>query len=197
MAIPAYIYDSVDPVSYNTAERRDLFFIGGYTHGPNVDAVLWFTNEILPRVLKALPNIRIHIAGSNMPQEIINLASDHVVIEGMLSDEQLEDMYHHVRLNVVPLRYGAGIKGKIVESMRYGLPVVTTDCGAEGIIGSEDILKIGNTAEEIADQIISVYNDEDELKRISEAGKRYILTQYSEQNAYLAMSQFFELPLME
>ncbi len=197
LAIPAYIFDSVDSAEYMLNERRDLFFIGGYTHGPNVDAVKWFVGNILPIVCKDIPDIRIHIAGSNMPQDLIDLASEHVIIEGMLSDEQLEKFYHTIRLNVVPLRYGAGIKGKIVESMRYGLPVVTTPCGAEGIIGAESVLAIANSAEDIARRIISVYNDEKELKRMSEGGKQYILTHYSEKEAIDVMKNVFEWPSSE
>ena len=193
MAIPAYIYDDVDSTIYNLSERKDLFFIGGYTHGPNVDAVKWFVGEILPIVQKEIPDIRIHIAGSNMPQDLIDLASNSVIIDGMLSDEQLEKFYHTIRLNIVPLRYGAGIKGKIVESMRYGLPVVTTPCGAEGIIGAESVLAIGNSAAEIAKKIIAVYNDEKELKRMSDAGKQYVKTHYSENEAVNVMKKVFDL----
>lgn len=193
IAIPAYIYDNTDITGYSISGRKDLFFIGGYTHGPNIDAVKWFVKEILPEVLKGIPEIRIHIAGSNMPQDLIDLASEHVIIEGLLTDEQLEQFYHTIRLNVVPLRYGAGIKGKIVESMRYGLPVVTTSCGAEGITGAESILSIGNSAEEIAGQIVSIYNDETELKRMSTEGKQYVLEHYSEQGAIQVMSAEFDL----
>ena len=132
-----------------------------------------------------------------MPQELIELASEYVVIDGQLTDEQLEEFYHTVRLNVVPLRYGAGIKGKIVESMHYGLPVATTSCGAEGIIGAESVLIIGNTAEEIAHQIISVYNNEKELQRMSEGGKQYVLSHYSEKEAINVMKNVFDLSSVE
>ena len=197
MAIPAYIYDDVDSTTYSLSERKDLFFIGGYTHGPNVDAVKWFVGEILPIVQKEIPGIRIHIAGSNMPQDLIDLASDSVIIDGLLSDEQLEQFYHTIRLNIVPLRYGAGIKGKIVESMRYGLPVVTTTCGAEGIISAESVLAIVDSAAEIAQRIITIYNDEKELKRMSEAGKQYVKTHYSEKEAINVMKKAFDLSALE
>lgn len=193
MAIPAYMYDDADPQRYTVAGRKDLFFIGGYTHGPNIDAVKWLVSDILPRVSEEIPDIRVHIAGSNMPQELVDLASEQVIIEGLLSDEQLEEFYHTIRLNIVPLRYGAGIKGKIIESMRFGLPVVTTSCGAEGISGAEDILAIGNTAKEIARRIVALYNDEKELVRMSEDGKRYVLDHYSEQGAVQVMSRVFDL----
>ena len=193
IAIPAYIFDSVDETEYLLSQRKDLFFIGGYVHGPNIDAVKWFISEILPIVLKVIPQIRIHLAGSNMPQELIDLASENVIIEGMITDEQLEEFYHSMRLNIVPLRYGAGIKGKIIESMRYGLPVITTPCGAEGIQGAESILAIGNNAEEIAAWIIALYDDEEKLSKISKEGKQYVLDHYSEHGAIEVMSKEFDL----
>ena len=191
VSIPAYIFDGADKTEYELKARKDLFFVGGFSHRPNVDAVKWFVNDILPLVHRTDPTIRVHIAGSNMPQDLAGLASDQVLIDGFLTDEQLEQFYHTARLSIVPLRYGAGIKGKIVESMRYGLPVITTSCGAEGLLGTEGILAVGDSADEIAEKIISLYNDEAKLKRMSEEGKQYILDHFSAQSAIDVMRREF------
>lgn len=119
---------------------------------------------------KKLPGIKIHIAGSNMPQELIDLACEDILMEGMLSDQQPEAIYAQSRLNLIQLRYGAGIKGKVVESMRFGLPVITTSCGAEGILDAEEALMTADTVADIVDRIATVYNDEKTLKRLSKAG---------------------------
>ena len=196
-AIPAYLFDDADEKEYTAEDRKDLFFIGGFNHGPNADAVKWYIKNILPKGKEKLPEVRIHIAGSNMPEEIKALESENAIMDGMLTDEQLEGFYHQCRLNVVPLRYGAGIKGKIIESMRYGLPVVTTSCGAEGILGAEDVMKIADTAEEIAQNIILLYNDQSELERMSKAGKQYVLEHYSEKEAVKVLRSEFDLSRME
>ena len=197
MAIPAYLFDSADKTEYSIHDRKDLFFIGGFTHGPNADAVKWYMEKILPLVREKLPEVRIHIAGSNMPEEIKALENENAVMDGLLTDEQLEEFYHHSRLNVVPLRYGAGIKGKVIESLRYGLPVITTSCGAEGIPGAEEVMKVKDTAEEIAETIISLYQDEKELQHMSEAGKQYVLEHYSEKEAVKVLGSEIDLTRME
>ena len=191
MAIPAYIFDNVPDVPYSLAEREGLFFIGGFQHGPNVDAVKWLAGEILPLLRKKLPGVVAHIAGSRMPEDLKALAGPDLVLEGMISDEELAGFYRRSRLCVVPLRYGAGIKGKVVESMEMGLPVVTTSCGAEGIRGAEDILMIADTPEEIAEKIARVYNDEAALRRASAAGVEYVRREYSSAEAMRVLGDVF------
>lgn len=182
-AIPAYLFESVSSVDYRIEERKDLFFIGGFNHGPNVDAVKWLANDILPLLLRKLPEIVVHIAGSNMPEEFERLANDHLIMEGRISDEELETFYRKIRICIVPLRYGAGIKGKVVESMAQGLPVVTTSCGAEGILNAEEILTCADTPQEIVACIAELYDDEAKLQSISNKGLDYVRKHFSEENA--------------
>lgn len=190
-AITAYIFENVVSEQYCFDKRKDIMFVGGFTHTPNIDAVLWFAKEILPRLLTKLPDITLYIIGSNAPLEIQNLANTNIVVKGFVSDEELEQFYHNCRISVVPLRFGAGIKGKVIEAMRYGMPVLTTLTGAEGIKGAEKILSIEDDAQTMAEKLAQLYNDETELKRMSMESVAYIQTHFSEDNAWETIEEDF------
>ena len=164
--IPVYIYAQIKHFDYFPEERSNLMFIGGFSHKPNVDAVLWFHNQIWPLIKQLNQTLKIYILGSNPPAEIKALNTDDFVIKGFVSDEELDMFYHNCKLAVVPLRYGAGIKGKVVEAMRYQLPVITTSIGAEGI-DSGEILFIEDDAQKFAEKLLNIYSDNELLKEHS------------------------------
>ena len=137
-------------------------------HAPNVDAVRWFVEDIYPLIRTRLPNIKFTVVGSNPPVEISGLDSNGVIICGRLSDEELQQQYSLRRLVVAPLRYGAGVKGKIVEAMRYGVPTVTTSIGAEGIGDAEKALFIADKASTFADEVIKAYIDNERWNTAAE-----------------------------
>jgi glycosyltransferase involved in cell wall biosynthesis len=151
------------------ADRRDIVFVGGYQHGPNVDAVQYFVSEIMPLLRKRLPGVHFHAVGSKAPAEILALASKDVFITGFVED--LESLLDQMRVSVAPLRYGAGIKGKIGTAMAVGLPVVATSLAAEGMSLSdgENIL-VADGAEAFADAVTKLYQDETLWNRISHKG---------------------------
>ena len=190
-AIPAYLFDDVEDVDYRAGEREGLFFIGGFRHGPNVDAVKWLASEIMPLLRERIPEIEIHIAGSCAPEELKALEGNGIKLEGAVSDEELARLYKHCRLTVVPLRYGAGIKGKVIESMRFGLPVVTTPCGAEGILNAEDCLTVVESAAEMAGRIAALYEDEEKLASLSRTGISYVREHFTQKNAVRALDDEF------
>lgn len=190
-AITAYIFENVISEKYCFDKRKDIMFVGGFTHTPNIDAVLWFAKEIFPDILRKLPDITFYIIGSNTPLEVKNLASDNVVVKGFVTDEELEQFYHNCRISVVPLRFGAGIKGKVIEAMRYGIPVLTTSTGAEGIRGAESILSIEDDAQAMAERLVQLYHDEAELRRMSMESVAYIQTHFSEESAWEIIEEDF------
>lgn len=183
-AIVAYIFENVQKLTYNFEQRKDIMFVGGFTHTPNVDAVLWFAKEIFPKIVEKIPDIKWYVMGSNPPQEVLELANDHIIIKGYVSDEELEQFYKQCRMSIVPLRYGAGIKGKVIEAIRYGIPVVTTSVGAEGINKAEDILCIADKPDELAGEIVSKYQDKEYLQQVSLKSYEYIRNNFSQQNAW-------------
>jgi glycosyltransferase involved in cell wall biosynthesis len=173
-AVPAYIFPGESSAPSDFSLRRDIMFVGGFAHRPNVDAVEWLAGEIMPLLREKLPNVKIHIIGSNAPDSITALRSETLDIVGYVSDERLGGYYENCRLAIVPLRYGAGVKGKVVEAMYHGLPVVTTSVGAEGVLGARECLFIKDSAKEFADEIIRVYNDCQLLGETAEREKKNI-----------------------
>ena len=160
-------------------KRRDIVFIGGYRHRPNVDAMLWFTREIWPLVLAAGFRDRLILAGSYMPPEISALASDTIEIRGQVAD--LPALFDACRLSIAPLRYGGGVKGKIVSSLSLGLPVVATSMAAEGMAlrDGENIL-IADEPAAFARQIMRLYGDARLWRRLSARGFAAFRENFSE-----------------
>jgi glycosyltransferase involved in cell wall biosynthesis len=162
-------------------ERKDLLFVGGFQHTPNVDAALFLTKEIFPLLKKEISNIKLLIVGSKPPDCVKALASDDVVVTGYVPD--ITPYMENSKLMVAPLRYGAGVKGKITQSMSFGLPVVTTAIGAEGLnaIDGESIL-VANSAQEFASKVIQIYTNKELWNRISANSYELALKRYSPEN---------------
>ncbi len=158
--------------------RQDLFFIGGFEHAPNQDAMVYFLREVLPLIVEQIPAIRLLIAGSDMPDRLRELASDRVDILGYLPE--VMPLLRRARVFVAPLRYGAGVKGKVGQSLAAGLPVVTTSVGAEGL-GLEDRRHalIADDTEAFAAAVIALYTDAQLWQRLSESGRALVAARFS------------------
>ena len=170
-------------------EEPSLLFVGSFTHPPNRDGLEWFLAEVFPSVIEQVPDARLSIIGSNCPQDILDLQNPNIEVLGFVSEAELEQAYKNSRVAVVPLRYGAGVKGKVIESMLHGVPVVTTQVGAEGLAGDPaDYLSVFDDPEEYAERIITLLNGQ----RICEeqiARAQIALTQhYSKEAARAAVS---------
>lgn len=149
--------------------RRDIVFVGSYGHRPNVDGVLWFAKEVWPLVLRKGVSARFGVVGPDVPPEISSLASDTIEIRGHVPD--LATVFDSCRMSVAPLRYGGGVKGKIVSSFSYGVPVVATAIAAEGMdLQSGRNILIGDTPDDFADQVARLYADESLWQQLSRNG---------------------------
>ncbi|MBE8995329.1 glycosyltransferase [Microcystis aeruginosa] len=139
-------------------QRSGLVFIGSYNHPPNIDAVKWLCLEIMPLVWASRPDIIVNLLGSNLKDEVKELANDQVIVTGYVPE--VEPYFQESRIFVAPLRFGAGMKGKIGQSLSLGLPTITTKIGAEGmgLIDHQDVL-IADTAEEFAQAVIELYDN--------------------------------------
>jgi glycosyltransferase involved in cell wall biosynthesis len=115
----------------DASNRQGIVFIGGFSHTPNADAVRWFVREIWPRLLERGFKENFVVVGSDVPRDIAQLADDRIEIRGHVED--LDSLFAGCRLSVAPLRFGSGVKGKIVTSLSYGVPVVATSIAAEGM----------------------------------------------------------------
>lgn len=173
--MPIYIFDnSILPEEFIPYEaRRDLLFVGGFKHSPNEDGVLWFSENIFPEVLKEIPDIKLNVVGSHPTDRILSLKSESINVLGFVSDEELDNLYSKSKVIVAPLRYGAGAKGKVVEAIAHGVPMSTTTAGAEGIIRSDEILKISDIPHDMVEDIVSLYTNKEQWQNISQEMRKY------------------------
>lgn len=150
-------------------ERRDIMFIGAFAHPPNTDAVLWLAEEILPLIHAELPDLCCHVIGADPPAQIRALTGDRVKIHGFVPD--VRPYFNGCRLSVAPLRYGAGVKGKVNQSLAHGLPVVATTQAAEGMFLEDGTsVLLGDDARSFASAVIRLYRDEQLWSRLSANG---------------------------
>jgi len=182
----------VDVAGSNTpfALRRDWLFIGGFQHPPNIDAVLFFLEEIYPLVVEDLGDAKFYVIGDNAPPEIVALANEKIIVAGLQRD--VRPFFDSVRLSVAPLRFGAGVKGKINQSMAFGVPVVATSVAVEGagLRDREEIL-VADGPEDFARAVIKLYQSEELWNRISENGLKKTRALYSAEAARTKLEFLF------
>ena len=166
-----------EKIEMDFSKRNGILFVGGFRHDPNIDAVLWLGKEIYPKIRTA-GNIPLYCAGSSPTEEIKALDGDGIHILGFVTDEELERYYGSCRMVVVPLRYGAGIKGKVIEALYHGLPIVTTSIGAEGIDGIEEAGFIVDDTDEFAKTVVELYHDTRKLNGLSKKAQKYVRSRF-------------------
>ncbi len=162
---PIFIFDKEFPISKNDDfnKRSGIFFIGGFRHRPNYYAVKWFIENCWDYVKGKLNDIVFYIAGSEIPEDIniLEKIDRNIKILGHLDENELRNTYDRVRVVIAPLTYGAGVKGKVLEAVAHGVPIVTTSIGAEGIPGAEKVAIISDNPMEFSESLINLYTDSD------------------------------------
>lgn len=159
-------------------KRKDLMFIGGFYHQPNVDAVLFFAKKVFPLIKAKIPGIKLYVVGSSPPPSITGLNSRDIKVTGFVKD--VRPFFENCRVFVSPLRYGAGMKGKIGQSMAHGLPVVTTAVGAEGMsLADGQNALIADEPRHFAEAVARLYTDEELWKTLSANSARHIENNFS------------------
>jgi GT2 family glycosyltransferase len=160
--------------------RSDILFVGGFEHPPNTDAVRYLVREVMPHVWQRRPNLTVTIVGGSAPPEVLELESSRVDIRGWVAN--LDPILSSSRTMVVPVRYGAGVKGKITQGMAAGLPIVTTSVGAEGLGGSDgENMLIGDDAESLAERILRIADDDELWHALSSRGRELVASKCSPQ----------------
>ena len=160
-------------------ERRDIVFVGGFRHPPNVDAVLWFVDEVWPRIHARRPDLSFHCIGGDTTAQIEALSTrPGVVVHGHVPD--LDPYMDGARLAVAPLRYGAGVKGKVNLSMAHGQPVVATACAVEGMhLRDGDDVLVADDPEAFAEAVLRAYEDAALWQRLADNGLRNVQAHFS------------------
>jgi GT2 family glycosyltransferase/glycosyltransferase involved in cell wall biosynthesis len=194
--MPPYFYDGSMILARDEARFEglsDIVFVGGFPHTPNVDAAVFIAEEIMPLVWRSQPHARLMLVGYNPPPKVLALAGPRIVVTGQVP--RTEPFMDRARLMLAALRYGAGVKGKVVEAMRLGVPVVTTSVGAEGIgiVPDRDAL-IGETAAELAQHVLDLFGSEQRCAELSVAGAELVRRRFSRRAARTAAGEAFRTP---
>ena len=191
--LPREVYGSKHPFG----ERSDLVFIGS-AHLPNVDAIYYFHSEIFPLIRRELPNVNFVVIGEELrdvlkeqPGFDVLVGDPAVKLVGFVED--LSEHYDWVRVMVVPLRYGSGVKGKVLTALSYGVPCVSTSIGSEGMgmTPGTDILQADKPVD-FAREVVRLYTDEALWEKLSENGIKVVRENFSEQVVRRKFLKIFE-----
>lgn len=162
------------------AKRKNIFFLGGFGHRPNVSAVQWFAAEVWPDVRKVLPELEFHIIGAEAPESVVALGMlPGIKVVGFVPD--LDPVLENLRVGVAPLQYGAGIKGKVAVTMGAGIPCVCTEIAAEGMGIKNDVhALVENDPVRFAQAIVTLYKDEKRWLRLARNGQTLVRDKYGD-----------------
>ena len=179
-AITAYVFEKFGNIDYNPDIREGVLFVGGFSHPPNADALKYFLDNTWDEIYAQI-KAPFYIVGSNATDEIKALHNEAkgIIFKGFVSEEELKELYEKVRLVVVPLRYGAGVKGKVIEALYYNDPVITTSVGAEGIDNSYNQMLVADEPSDFVEKCVNLYNDKEALKAMSKAADDYVRNKHS------------------
>ena len=186
--IPGYYFDSEGYGPRDRCETHDILFVGGFSHTPNIDGVHWFVDEILPKVKNSVPDCVFHVVGSNPPEDIVNLTSTDVIVHGYVCDQELDDLYRTCSVCVIPLRFGAGVKGKTVEAMYKKIPTVSTSIGLEGLPGIEKCTSAFNDSDSFATEVVRLLENVEEGELCAKQCAEYVRIHFSMENMRRVMS---------
>ena len=174
------------------AQRHDLVFVGGFRHPPNLDAMEWFIGDVFPHIRAALPQVRLHCIGAGAPDTLLDLAATQpgVVMHGFVED--IVPYMDGARIAIAPLRFGAGVKGKINLSMAHGQPVVGTTCAVEGmhLRAGQDVL-VADDATGFADAVVRLYQDPVLWQQLAAAGLANVAEHFSLDAASATVQRVF------
>jgi len=164
-------------------ERKGVLFIGSFQHKPNIDSVIYFVEEVMPLLRVKIPCIKLYVVGSNPTEKIKNLASQDIEVKGFIED--LDAVLDAALVSVAPLRFGAGIKGKISTALSHGLPVVGTSIASEGmgLTNRENIL-IADTPHDIANAICTLHEDPNLWALLSQNGVIFSEKKWGAESSY-------------
>lgn len=193
LTVPLFAVDRVVPLGHdaNAARqgRRTLLFVGGFAHAPNADGIAWFMREVWPLVLARRPATECVLVGSDPPSWIQALAQEdsRITAPGHVSEEVLHAEYGRALVAIAPLRFGAGTKGKVVEALQHGVPVVTTSTGAQGL-SEAGFLRLADAAGDFARHVLELLDDPGRWLDAARNGQQFVREHYSPESLWHVLS---------
>lgn len=179
-AVCPYVYDDIEKYSNRAVvEGNKIIFVAGFGHPPNTDAAVWFVQEIYPLIKAQRPDVMLYLIGSKPTEQVLQLQSASINVTGYVTDAELAAHYASARVAVVPLRFGAGVKNKVVEAMAYGVPLITTEVGIQGLEGAEQLIPVTSLATDFARHVLEVIESDKKWQEYSLAGNEYVAAHYS------------------
>jgi sugar transferase (PEP-CTERM/EpsH1 system associated) len=158
-------------------KKYDIVFTGNMAYAPNVNAVEYLANHILPLVWKKLPETKLYIAGATPDPRVKKVASEKIIISGWIDD--MRDAYAQSRIFIAPMRIGTGLQNKLLEAMSMRLPCITTTL-ANNPLGAEidkEIL-VGNNEHELANHIITLLTNKEKADTLAQSGYDFVSRVY-------------------
>lgn len=182
--LPEANVDVLVPYAYEYTKRKNcelgknLIFVGSI-HKPNIDAINWLIGHVWTKVHEALPGLKLFIVGGvcRAITNRRNLNSQGIFLLGEISNQNLGDIYRECRLAVAPLRFGAGVKGKCLDAIAHGVPVITTEYGAEGIPQMPFIHVV--QLDSFAEELIGIYKTSPNESVLQKTCENFIVNNYS------------------
>ncbi len=190
--VPPYYFD-VTQGALPYEQRAGIMFVGGFNHPPNQEAMRWFLEEAYEPL--AGQGIPLTIAGSKMPEFIVQYKErfPSLTILPDATVDELNALYATTRIAIVPLRSGAGVKGKVIEAMAKGVPVVGTETAFEGMPKDSGFIYKGvNSSADMIKEIERVYTNKDSWEELAGYGKHYILHNFNKANMKQVFSNIIE-----
>lgn len=183
---------TVPVLAWARGQSKKIAFIGSFTHLPNVAALLFFINEVLPKVLLSHPDTVFEVAGKGVPQAVLALANKNLVFVGMVPDAY--DFVRAAAVVVVPLLSGGGIKIKTLEAMACGCPIVATSIGAEetGAKSSEHLL-IADAPTEFARHVVALLDSPALSQQLGNSARALVQDQFSWQAKWASLNRLLDI----
>jgi sugar transferase (PEP-CTERM/EpsH1 system associated) len=181
------------PFTVEGREANTLVFSGNMGYFPNVNAVLWFAEQVLPRIRNQVPDVRFQIVGANPTREVRALAErdNSIEVTGFVPDLRL--YLAGAQVAVAPMRAGSGIQNKVIEAMSSGAPVVSTPFALGGLSARhEEHLLVGEDAASFAEQTVRLVKDESLRQRLAKAARHLVETEYSWETSVARLEEIYQ-----
>lgn len=181
-AVPLYVFDTQELAFERAgADPNLLVFVAFFGHPPNEDAAMWLVDSILPLVRRARPDMSLHLVGAQPTERVRALAGNGVEVTGAVSHERLQQYYRAAGAVIAPVRFGGGVKLKVVEAMAKGVPLATTSIGVQGLPGVDACVEVADDAEGLAEAVVRLVSDQDHASALTNAARKYVAENFSEQ----------------